>query len=104
MRGCLEVAPASWSAPVLWRFSQQLSNTRISRFHPALTKAKGGTGHWPVPSGDPPLGTGQAHELFYTSVFSENLLPIPSGQWPGGTGGSPVPPIPTSEFAIMPSI
>ncbi len=60
----------------------------------------GSTGYWPVPSGDPPLGTGSAHELFHRSVSSANLLPVPAGQWPDGTGGSPVPPIPTSEFGL----
>jgi hypothetical protein len=29
-----------------------------------------------------------------------NVLPVSSGQWPDGTGGSPVPPIPTSEFGF----
>jgi hypothetical protein len=53
-----------------------------------------------VPSGDPPLGTGKAPELFRTSVFSANVLSLPSGQWPDGTGGSPVLPIPISEFGF----
>jgi len=29
--------------------------------------------------------------------FQRNVFPIPSGQWPDGTGGSPVLPSPTSE-------
>ena len=60
----------------------------------------GSTGHWPVPSGDPPLGTGTAPELFHMSVAGANVLPVPSGQWPDGTGGSPVLPFSTSEFGI----
>ena len=51
-------------------------------------------------TGDPPLGTGKAHEIFRASVSSANVLLIPSGQWPDGTGGSSVPPIPTSEFGF----
>jgi len=49
----------------------------------------GSTGDSPVPSGDPPLGTG---ERARQSVDFENkkVFPVPSGQWPDGTGGSPV--------------
>ena len=61
----------------------------------------GSTGHWPVPSRDPPLGTGQTHELFRASISSSNVPPVPSGQWPDGSGGSPVLPILISEFALI---
>jgi hypothetical protein len=54
-----------------------------------------------VPSGDPPLGMATAHELFRALVSNANLLPVPSGQWPDGTGGSPVLPLSTSEFGLM---
>src|ERR1017187_9286448 len=60
----------------------------------------GSTGHWPVPSGDPPLGTGKAPGIFRASVFSASVRSLPSGQWPDGTGGSPVLPIPISEFGL----
>ena len=53
-----------------------------------------------MPSGDPPLGTGKVPGLFYVAVFNANLLSLPSGQWPDGTGGSPVPPMPASEFVF----
>ena len=36
----------------------------------------GSTGHWPVPSGDPPLGARKAQELFRASVSSSNVLPF----------------------------
>jgi len=48
----------------------------------------GGTGRWPVPSGDPPLGTGSAPELFRTAVFMANDGFVPSG--PEGPGISQV--------------
>ena len=74
------------------------------RFNPdseiAVATASGGTGHWPVPSGDPPLGTGKAHEFFRASVAIATALPVPSGQWPDSAGESPVLPIPTSEFGV----
>src|ERR1019366_7645054 len=66
----------------------------------AVAISEGSTGHWPVPSGDPPLGTGKAPGVFRASVFSANVLSLPSGQWPDGTGGSPVPPFPVSEFGL----
>lgn len=53
-----------------------------------------------MPSGDSPLGTGMAGELSHASFTSSGVLPIPSGQWPDGTGGSPVLPIPISEFGL----
>ena len=53
-----------------------------------------------MPSGDPPLGTGKAPGIFRASVFSASVLSLPSGQWPDDTGGSPVPPIPISEFGF----
>jgi hypothetical protein len=70
-----------------------------SEVAPAISM--GSTGHWPVPSGDPPLGTGKAPKLFRLSVFSARVPPVPSGQWPDGTGGSPVPPIPVSDFGFI---
>jgi hypothetical protein len=42
----------------------------------------------------------KTHELFRALVSNANRLPVPSGQWPDGTGGSPVLPLPTSEFGI----
>ena len=73
-------------------------NSPNSEFAAAISE--GSTGHWPVPSGDPPLGTGKTIELFRAPVFSASVLSLPSGQWPDGTGGSPVPPVPISEFEL----
>ena len=56
----------------------------------AAAQPPGSTGHWPVPSGDPPLGTGSVPGLFGAATFQGSLSVIPSGQWPDGTGGSPV--------------
>jgi ATP-dependent helicase HepA len=63
----------------------------------------GGTGHWPVPSGDPPLGTGSALELFWTVIPMTSARSVPSGESPDGTGGSPVPPCSISEFGLSQS-
>src|SRR5882672_9655033 len=60
----------------------------------------GSPGQWPGPSGDPPLGIGKAREPFRTSISDTDVLPVPSGQWPDGTGESPVPPVPISEFGF----
>ena len=64
----------------------------------AAAKPPGSTGHWPVPSGDPPLGTGSAHKLFPAPLAKGGVPVVPSGKWPDGTGGSPVLPFATSEF------
>ena len=37
---------------------------------------------------------------FSDGCFHCQVLSVPSGQWPDGTGGSPVPPIPTPEFGF----
>ena len=77
----------------------------LAGFHRSLTAAapsSGSTGHWPVPNGYQPLGTGKVPELFRTSVSSANILPVPSGQWPDGTGGSPLLPISISDFGFKP--
>ena len=66
----------------------------------AAVIALGSTGHWPVPSGDPPLGTGKPSALFRVPVSVPTSALVPSGQWPHGTGGSPVLPLPTSEFGF----
>src|ERR1019366_3002743 len=86
-----------------------INSTAVTKTQPGALKpdseaaaaiSVGGTGHRPVPSGDPPLGTGQARGIFRASVFSASVRSLPSGQWPDGTGGSPVPPIPISEFGL----
>ena len=52
----------------------------------------GGTGYQPVPSGDSPDGMG-ATAVFAKARRNLSTSPsIPPGQWPGGTGESPVPP------------
>ncbi len=66
---------------------------------PPLTPM-GSTGRWPLPSGDSPLGTGEACELARAFFSSANILPIPSTQWPDGTGGSPVLPMAASVFGF----
>ena len=56
------------------------------------TRRMGSTGHWPVPSGDPPDGmeTGVRPRNSSQSVIHNPALPV--GESPTGTGGSPVPP------------
>ncbi len=65
----------------------------MARRHSERTgRGLGRTGHWPVPSGDPPDGTGKA-VLPQTGVELQAVAPvIPVGGSPAGTGGSPVPP------------
>ncbi|MEO7298633.1 MAG: mechanosensitive ion channel family protein [Verrucomicrobiota bacterium] len=58
----------------------------------------GSTGHWPVPSGDSPLGTREEGKLFDAPFSHADVPPISFGQWPDDTSGSPVPLIPASEF------
>jgi len=60
----------------------------------------GSTGNLPVPRGDSPRGTGKDVRLFLCSPEPVNAHSLPSGQWPDGTGESPVPPTPISEFGL----
>src|SRR5438093_6114433 len=55
--------------------------------------ALGSTGHWPVPSGDSPDGTGRASPANPGGQLRAAALLVPVGGSPTGTGGSPVPPI-----------
>jgi hypothetical protein len=43
---------------------------------------------------------GKAPQFSCAPVSDINGLSVPSGQWPDGTGGSPVLPIPVSEFGF----
>ena len=54
---------------------------------------EGGTGHWPVPSGDSPDGTAAASATKSATTGGNATSPsIPVGGSPTGTGGSPMPP------------
>ena len=64
------------------------------------TTASGSTGNLPVPRGDPPRGTGRSLRNYLCMRGEGDVPSLPSGQWPDGTGGSPVPPISTSEFGL----
>jgi len=67
--------------------------------HHSFPKELGSTGHWPVPSGDPPDGTGRTTALQASSPTSKGgASVIPVGGSPTGTGGSPVPP---KFFAVL---
>ena len=68
-----------------------------------IVVAPGSTGHWPVPPGDPPEGTGRASALQTSHPASKGGTPvIPVGGSPTGTGGSPVPPIQQGSLSYMP--
>ena len=58
----------------------------------------GSTGHWPVPPGDSPGGTGGSREKFRTSSGMRNRSRVPFGGSPNGAGESPAPPISESTF------
>src|SRR5437899_9607388 len=53
----------------------------------------GSTGHWPVPPGDPPGGTGSAPGSNKDGTVARSRLALPVGGSPTSTGGSPVLPI-----------
>ncbi len=50
----------------------------------------GSTGHWPVPPGDSPGGTGSAPAANKDRPLGRRRLGIPFGESPTGTGESPV--------------
>jgi hypothetical protein len=52
----------------------------------------GSTGHWPVPSGDSPGGTGRTPKGDRARVLHVCASFLPVGESPTGAGGSPVPP------------
>ena len=62
-------------------------------FLAALRRANGSTGHWPVPSGDSPDGTGETRPTNADAAFQGEHRTLSVGGSPTGTGGSPVPPI-----------
>ena len=66
----------------------------------AAAAPEGGTGHWPVSSGDSPLETGRAPEIYRPAVPRAKLLSVPLGQWPNGTGKLPVLPRPIWAFSV----
>ena len=74
------------------------------RFNPnsevAAVPPPGSTGNLPVPRGDPPRGTGRRARYFLCALGPGDVPALPSGQWPSGTGGSPVPPSSISEFGF----
>ncbi len=53
---------------------------------------KGSTGRWPVPSGDPPDGTGKTPAAKSGGKNQTVAASIPVGGSPTGAGGSPAPP------------
>ena len=65
----------------------------------ACAAAGGSTGNLPVPRGDQPRGREGRVEQFWT-LLQKVPLPVPSAQWPDGTGWSPVLPKSISEFGL----
>ena len=81
--------------------SRRPDGTNWKRTRPAGVRSIRRAGRHGSTAGEMPAArNGKAHGLFRTSVSSSNVVLVPSGHWPDGTGGSPVPPIPTSEFAL----
>jgi hypothetical protein len=66
------------------RAGYSITNTKVTA---------GCRGHWPVPGGYQPPGTGKTRKFFRPVIFITHVLPVPSGQWTDGTGGSPVLPM-----------
>ena len=52
----------------------------------------GGAGDPPAPVGDPPTGTAAGKVAKRPFPLARTVAPVPSGESPDGTGGSPVPP------------
>src|SRR5207244_7697964 len=50
----------------------------------------GSAGDSPAPVGDPPTGTAESNLGKSASLLARTVAPIPSGESPDGTGGSPV--------------
>src|SRR5207249_5072860 len=50
----------------------------------------GSAGGSPAPVGDPPTGTAESNLGKRPSPLARTVTPIPSGESPDGTGGSPV--------------
>ena len=74
-----------WSSRIFFlRRSKHL--TSISRA--PLTKGKAGDS--PAPVGDPPTGTTESNLAKGRSPMARTVTPVPSGESPDGTGGSPV--------------
>src|SRR5438093_2203549 len=57
----------------------------------------GGAGDSPAPVGDPPTGTALSHVAKRPSSKARSVAPVPSGESPDGTGGSPV--LPANHFS-----
>jgi len=66
-----------------------------------LEEVAGSTGHWPVPSGDSPDGTGKTPVMESGRSGSTRVSVIPVGESPTGTGGSPVLPDPRRATRIL---
>ena len=67
--------------------------TRVIRKSLSEHAIMGGTGHWPVPSGDPPDGTARWLGVSKSPVSRSGPVPFRSARSPTGAGGSPAPPI-----------
>ncbi len=57
----------------------------------------GGAGDPPAPVGDPPTGTATSHVAKRPCPLARTVAPVPSGESPDGTGGSPV--LPANHFS-----
>src|SRR5260370_37603837 len=64
----------------------------------------GSTGHWPVPHGDSPGGTGTAPGVNKDAPLGRSRRALPVGESPTGTGESPVLPIFQTRSKKPPSL
>jgi serine/threonine protein kinase len=88
-----ERRPASAAAAATWIATPPSPDTpRLSR-NLFERSAMGSTGDPPVPSGDPPDGTGIASQSEPDADFAAAAVSIPVGESPTGAGESPAPPI-----------
>src|SRR5882724_8374537 len=59
----------------------------------------GGAGDPPAPVDDPPTGTAASNVAKRPNPLTRSFAPVPSGESPDGTGGSPV--LPANHFSNM---
>ena len=62
----------------------------------------GSAGDSPAPVGDPPTGTAERNDAKRPCPLARTVAPVPSGESPDGTGGSPV--LPENDFSNTLSI
>ena len=80
-----------------WQLFRSLVERKIVEI---ITEDAGNTGHWPVPSGNLPDGTGRDVSLHPDVPPADDVSSIPAGESPSDTGRLPVPPRKKSKLRV----